>query len=78
MRTDSKYSHLNVEECLIVHKSALWQEIQNLVSNGKSADRHGPFGGVRGRAASGRADRCEMYILNIPQADSTLPSTLWV
>ena len=32
MQIGSKYSHLNGEEYLLVHKPALWQEIQDVIS----------------------------------------------
>ncbi len=32
MRIDAKYSHLNGEEYLIVHKPALWLEVQRVVA----------------------------------------------
>ena len=32
MQIGAKYSHLNGEEYLLVHKPALWQEIQDLIS----------------------------------------------
>jgi len=32
MRIGAKYSHLNGEEYLLVHKPALWQEVQKVIS----------------------------------------------
>ena len=31
MRINAKYSHLNGEEYLIVHKPALWREVQDVI-----------------------------------------------
>ena len=33
MRIGARYSHLNGEEYLIVHKPALWQEVQDVISS---------------------------------------------
>ena len=33
MQIGAKYSHLNGEECLFVHKPALWQEVQDVIAS---------------------------------------------
>ena len=37
MQIRAKYSHLNGEEYLIVHKPALWQEVKDVISNVNAA-----------------------------------------
>ena len=32
MRIGAKYSHLNGEEYLLVHRPALWQEVQDVIA----------------------------------------------
>lgn len=33
MRIGARYSHLNGEEFLIVHRKELWEEVQDVVTN---------------------------------------------
>jgi len=33
MQIGAKHSHLNGEEYLLVHKPALWQEVQDVISD---------------------------------------------
>ena len=33
MRIESKYSHMNGEEYLIVHQPELWKEVQDVVAS---------------------------------------------